>query len=124
MHATPHTPSEGVARWIWPSLLEAFFVFMIGALIILGSKNEETFHVLMREDAWAEWCTFLAFLTASVLAFDGMVRRSGGGLERVAFAGLGLFCFFVAGEEISWGQRLLGFTPPEVFLQENYQQEF
>jgi hypothetical protein len=30
----------------------------------------------------------------------------------------------VAGEEISWGQRLLGFTPPEVFLQENYQQEF
>ena len=31
---------------------------------------------------------------------------------------------FVAGEEISWGQRLLAFEPPEVFLEQNFQQEF
>jgi hypothetical protein len=92
MNATPNTPEPGAARWIWPLVMTVFFGVMIGALIRLGVTNEETFHVLMREDAWAEWCTFLAFLTASVMAFDGMVRRSGSGLERVAFAGLGLFC--------------------------------
>ncbi|MFN2517287.1 MAG: hypothetical protein ABR556_13850 [Pyrinomonadaceae bacterium] len=34
-----------------------------------------------------------------------------------------LFCIFVAGEEFSWGQRLLGFYSPEYFLANNFQQE-
>ena len=38
--------------------------------------------------------------------------------------GLTLFCLLVALEEISWGQRLLGYQPPEYFLAENFQQEF
>ncbi len=38
-------------------------------------------------------------------------------------AGLALFCFFVAMEEISWAQRVFGHRPPEYFLAENYQQE-
>ncbi|MEQ9324559.1 MAG: hypothetical protein RIF41_35670 [Polyangiaceae bacterium] len=33
------------------------------------------------------------------------------------------FCLFVAGEEISWGHRLAGYQPPEIFLSRNYQQE-
>ena len=39
-------------------------------------------------------------------------------------AGLALFCFAVAMEEISWGQRLLGYKAPTYFLEQNYQQEF
>jgi hypothetical protein len=39
------------------------------------------------------------------------------------FAGLAAFCLFVAGEEISWGQRLLGYRPPAYLLQHNFQQE-
>ena len=35
-----------------------------------------------------------------------------------------MFCFIVAMEEISWGQRLLGYRPPAYFLEYNYQQEF
>lgn len=108
----------------WPMLLSALFAAIIGVLLALGAFSPQTFYTLMREDFWAEWCTFLAFLTAAILAFDGLMRRSSSNLERLVFAGLGLFCLFVAGEEISWGQRLFGFTPPEVFLRENYQQEF
>ena len=37
--------------------------------------------------------------------------------------GLGLFCFLVAMEEISWGQRLLGYRAPDYFLEQNFQQE-
>lgn len=33
------------------------------------------------------------------------------------------FCLFVAGEEMSWGQRLIGYSPPEFFLANNFQQE-
>jgi hypothetical protein len=43
---------------------------------------------------------------------------------RRTFDGLvALFCFFVAGEEFSWGQRLFGYFPPEFFLANNFQQE-
>ncbi len=38
-------------------------------------------------------------------------------------AGLAAFCFLVAMEEISWGQRVLGYSPPPYFLENNYQQE-
>jgi hypothetical protein len=44
-------------------------------------------------------------------------------LARLFFFGLAAFSFFVAGEEISWAQRLIAFQPPEVFLEHNYQQE-
>jgi hypothetical protein len=47
----------------------------------------------------------------------------GGTLTRWATLALALFCLFVAGEEISWGQRLFGFRPPNYFLEQNYQQE-
>ena len=44
--------------------------------------------------------------------------------ERRDFDGMvGAFCVFVAGEEFSWGQRLLGLTPPDAFLEHNRQQE-
>ena len=33
-------------------------------------------------------------------------------------------CLLIALEEISWGQRLFGYQPPDVFLTDNYQQEF
>ncbi len=39
------------------------------------------------------------------------------------FAGLAAFCVLVAMEEISWGQRVFGYTPPLYFLENNYQQE-
>ena len=39
------------------------------------------------------------------------------------YSGLVLFCFVVAMEEISWGQRLLGYRPPVYFLEQNFQQE-
>ncbi|MET0201749.1 MAG: hypothetical protein ABW245_07835, partial [Gaiellaceae bacterium] len=36
---------------------------------------------------------------------------------------LGLLLLFAAGEEISWGQRIIGFRPPALFLEHNFQQE-
>ncbi len=87
-----------------------------------------TFEAWMQEDGWAEWATVHAFTMAAV--FIGLHLWRGrtqpdapGWLPRLGLLSVALFCVFVAGEEISWGQRLLAFEPPEVFLEKNFQQE-
>lgn len=96
------------------------------ALVGLGVAvwAPDLFRQWMQEDGWVEWTTFAAFLAAGVLAFrSGLSAPTRPRLERIVLVGLGAFCLFVAGEEISWGQRLIGFRPPDVFLESNYQQE-
>lgn len=88
----------------------------------------ETFEGWMQEDGWAEWATVHAFTMAAVVIglrlWRGRTKQDGlGWLPRLGLISVALFCVFVAGEEISWGQRLLAFEPPEIFLQENFQQE-
>ncbi|MCP4668912.1 MAG: hypothetical protein GY849_21450 [Deltaproteobacteria bacterium] len=46
-----------------------------------------------------------------------------GGKRNIFLLLLALFMFFVAGEEISWGQRLFGFSVPELISQINFQRE-
>lgn len=87
-------------------------------MFILNARAPERYQDLLQEDRIVEWGTFWLFLAASVLGLRRSIR------ERRLFDGLvALFCLFVAGEEISWGQRLLGYAPPEVFLANNFQQE-
>jgi hypothetical protein len=77
------------------------------------------YSMLLQEDRFVEWLTVGLFLAA------GIIRLRNGFAQRHWFDILiALFCIFVAGEEFSWGQRLVGFTPPEVFLEHNTQQEF
>jgi hypothetical protein len=74
--------------------------------------------MLLQEDRAVEWGTVWLFLAAGVLGLGRSLqtRRVGDGM-------VALFCLFVAGEEFSWGQRLLGYFPPEFFLRNNVQQE-
>jgi hypothetical protein len=92
------------------------------ALAALAAASPRLFERAMQEDGWAEWGTVFAFGLACGL-FLLRARAGRGLLERLGLVALAAFCLFVAGEEISWGQRLLGFQPPEVFLEHNFQQE-
>ncbi len=76
---------------------------------------------LAQEDSWIEWLTVVAF--GSACAGFILVALKRGPRDGWFAWGLALFCFLVAGEEMSWGQRLVGFVPPELFLQKNYQEE-
>lgn len=82
------------------------------------------YYTASQEDGLLEWATFWAFALAAGLFVRNAVadRRRRGGLPWFAI-GLALFCAIVALEEISWGQRLLGYQPPAYFLEQNYQQE-
>lgn len=120
---------------------------VIASLFGLAVLATPSYERLMQEDAWAEWATFLAFAAAGVMGIVLALRRerqaapepgtktegpagpsprdgaASISLERLALLALGAFCLFVAGEEISWGQRLASYRPPDLFLEKNYQQE-
>ena len=94
------------------------------SLCLLALLDRSTFYLLMQEDGWAEWATFVAFMIGAFVGGRLAFRMpSNDILARLFTVGLAAFCLFVAGEEISWGQRLFAFEPPEVFLKHNYQQE-
>ncbi len=87
--------------------------------VLLAWRRPSMYEALLQEDRFVEWLTAGLFLAAAVRGAIRAVRA------RRVFDGLvALFCLFVAGEEMSWGQRLLGFMPPEAFLATNAQQEF
>lgn len=101
-----------------PRALHFVLAFAAGAIVLLYLVDRDAYVALMQEDGLIEWATFILFLGAALVGGVRAVRN------RRAFDFLvALFCLFVAGEEISWGQRLLGYMPPDFFLENNFQQE-
>ncbi len=88
------------------------------------SYAPDFFYQIVQEDGSVEWGTFWAFfLAAGVAAVAALRQRRNDATLPWCFVGLSLFCFVVAMEEISWGQRLLGYRPHSYFLEHNFQQE-
>ncbi|HEY0810713.1 MAG TPA: hypothetical protein VGD49_11160, partial [Longimicrobiales bacterium] len=103
---------------IAPTIHAAFAAWIVG-MLVFSSISPPFYYSILQEDRFVEWLTAMVFLAAGILHSRAAIK------SRRLFDGLvGLFCIFVGGEEFSWGQRLLGFTPPDVFLEHNTQQEF
>jgi len=119
----------GTLRDLLPALLaEAFtlrrYLALGAAALVLSYSAYLAFDVsgaiaLGREDGVFEWLTVVFFLTAAA-AFFFSWRESGNAF----FLLLALALFIGAAEEISWGQRLLGFATPQAVASVNAQQEF
>ncbi|MBT8441964.1 MAG: hypothetical protein KJO76_06230 [Gammaproteobacteria bacterium] len=87
------------------------------------SLDENLYYLTVQEDEYLEWMSFWAFFAAGVI-YVRRALRHGFVLSADWFTlGLAAFCLFVAFEEISWGQRIFSYRPPEYFLSENFQQE-
>ncbi len=87
--------------------------------------NRPRFENYIKEDGIAEWLTVAGLLLGSLVCFSRFIRlfRKKSKWFLLVTLCLGLFLFFAAGEEISWGQRILGIETPEYFQQHNAQQE-
>jgi len=93
----------------------------LGALALtLYVAAEGVLDTLTVEDGVVEYTTALCYLIAATL-FAWLVLRGRWG--RGWFLLLAVGFFLVMGEEISWGQRLLGFSTPSAIEQSNVQQE-
>jgi hypothetical protein len=68
--------------------------------------------------------TSLLFLYGFKVARKALDRSWVSLAKQLVYLGLAALFFFGAGEEISWGQRILGFQTPETLTQVNRQEEF
>lgn len=92
--------------------------------IWLQAGASDLYYRIIQEDHWMEWSTVWAFLLAALAAAMGARRQWRERRQLPWFlVGAALFSFVIAMEEISWGQRLFSFSPPEYFLARNFQQE-
>ena len=93
---------------------------------ILAVVNPEFFGTFyVGEDRFLEYSTALMmFLAGLIVSLRYLQERN---VHSTYFAIISLIMaavfFFVAGEEVSWGQRIFGFGSGEFFLQNNQQNE-
>lgn len=122
--ASPRTGSRSPRDW-WPILLLPAIVAAYASLSLSGTVVDD----LIEEDGVYEWAGTLGLLAAAIALAIGAVRtrreRDGAesGLKPFILGGLGLALFFAAGEEISWGQRLIGVETPDSVREASGQDE-
>lgn len=111
-------------RNLAPGLIFSVFAGLLAGLAgFLAARAPEAFYQLVQEDGALEWATFWGFMLAAghwARAWRVSTRQP---WRSVYLLALSLGCALLAMEEISWGQRLLLYQPPETFLASNVQQE-
>jgi hypothetical protein len=95
------------------------------AILALQTCDEAHRAWFAEEDNVAEDLQFVFLLVATWAAGRVALARSRRGepLLALAYAVFAVGAFFVAGEEISWGQRLFGIATPEIVSEHNVQHE-
>lgn len=100
--------------WLIHALAGGWIVLMLALATLAPLK----YTAWVQEDRFIEWWTVGLFAVAGLARARYALRN-----RRIFDLLVAAFCIFVAGEEFSWGQRLLGFTPPAYFLEHNTAQE-
>lgn len=96
------------------------FMAVLSLYVVLAIQFPQLYILATYEDLPGEW-TQVFFFSATLIISLLLIRHPHP--NRLFFAFLALACFYVIGEEISWGQRLLSFTSPDFFQRHNLQQE-
>ena len=109
----------------WPWII--FILPLALALIMVGIKlhDPSAYHAMIQEDSLLEYAQFWCYAAAGLLSLWAALRFKASGLVWHAGAALlvGLALLAVAGDEISWGERLWGYQLPEFFATYNAQHE-
>lgn len=115
-------------EWAVPARAAAALALIPVAIAVAGllaSAVRPLYRVLVNEDSPGEWLQF-ALLLAMVVLYARLTvtlwrsgRRGHAALFAIATAGV----VFITGEEISWGQRILGWQTPAALDDVNVQGE-
>ena len=114
----------GIAVALAWTLIIAPLVLM-AVMIVLAAVDVDLFHFLIDEDHPIEWAQFFAIAAAAVAFAIAAIRarRHGRRGLMVLYLLIGVACVVVAGEEISWGQRIFGWGTPAALEDVNHQGE-
>lgn len=120
MESTASPNSQPSRRWSFSRVSLPFHLVAaswVVVMLLLARYRPTQYVALLEEDRPIEWTTVWLFGAAGIIQLRRAIRH------RFFFDALvAVFCLFVAGEEFSWGQRLIGYGS-EYFLAHNYQQE-
>ncbi len=103
---------RNVSQWLVLALVYVIGLVCVG-LLIYCHLNGEPFNVA-KEDGLLEWGSVFFFVLSAVLCAAALfIRREALGKSQRRFLVIFLILLLAgAGEELSWGQRLFGFSPP------------
>ncbi len=116
--------ADGIGkRWAWTG-----FWFPAVGLLALGLVfvvHRSWFYLLQQEDQPVEWTQFGLCLFSSLVLGPAAVRLwlRGHRGQAAVLALTALGSLVLAGEEISWGQRVIGLSTPEELAEINHQAE-
>jgi len=112
-----------------PAVYLALAIYIAVTYAVLAAGNG-AIAATIPEDHYFEIIGALGLFLTSVLFLYGFIRARKSlektwvsVIKQLIYLGLALLFFFGAGEEISWGQRILGFETPETLAQVNKQDE-
>jgi hypothetical protein len=110
---------------VGPGTVRRFLVLpWAGAFLVAASAlYRPLFRFLTKEDRVLEWLQFAVLIAAAVvIAKVGLHLRREGKLGFALLWGVfALGCVVIAGEEIAWGQRVLGLETPAALDEVNHQ---
>ncbi|MGY1748888.1 hypothetical protein [Modestobacter sp. SYSU DS0511] len=97
----------------------------VAVAVLLLAVARPLYYTVLREDNVVEWLQFAVCLLAAVLAAAAAVRLAGRRelLPAALLVAVALGAFVLAGEEISWGQRVFAFDTPGELAAVNQQAE-
>jgi hypothetical protein len=99
----------------WSAVLLIAPLVPVPAAVVLAVSQDPLFFAATVEDGSVEWLQVLVLLAASAayLMLAQRVWHRGARAMALLFVAVGIGAIIVAGEEISWAQRLLGWSTPE-----------
>jgi hypothetical protein len=111
------------------SATEKIIIALVLVILLIGYilfyTNLSAFVIYVEEDGTVEWLTVVGLMLGCIVSFSRffkLLHRRNWWFLTVTFL-LALMLFFASGEEISWGQRILGIKSPEFFQKNNAQHE-
>lgn len=111
--------------WILKSILFLFPIVFVIFTCLVKYLYPNWYRLLVQEDSIIEWLTFICYFTAFIVSFRISITyyRSNSTLFCLMYMLLAMGLFFIAMEEISWGQRIFNVSEFEFFLKYNNQKE-
>ena len=92
-----------------------YLIFIYGFIYILPFGEyivgSTWFDLLKKEDGPLEYLQFIQYLISSLIGYFIFLRsKRKNSLNSIILLLISTICFFIAAEEISWGERIAGFT--------------
>lgn len=98
-------------------------VYLTALLLLMGTWRFDFLIRISREDSLIEYLQAITLLAAGVLSYMNTHQRELSKTAKIIFYLLGISFIMIAGDELSWGQRLLDIPTPNSWAQINTQGE-